>query len=48
MAGLQEGKSRGKVNTSIVSNECVYELFEHCFKNSYKASSGDRKVVTKV
>lgn len=42
MAGLQEGKSREEKST--VSSECIYELFEHCFKTPYKASSNDRKV----
>lgn len=44
MAGSQEGKSRGAANSSVVSTECIYELFEHCFKTPYKASSNDRKV----
>ena len=44
MAGSQEGTSREKANSSIVSKECIYELFEHCFKNPYKAGSNDRKV----
>lgn len=42
MAGLQEGTSREEKST--VSSECIYELFEHCFKTPYKASSNDRKV----
>lgn len=44
MAGSQEGTSGEKANSSIVSTECIYELFEHCFKNSYKAGNNDRKV----
>lgn len=40
MAGSEEDTSRG----SIVSTECIYELFEHCFKTPYKASANDRKV----
>ena len=44
MAESQEGECGGRVNSSIVTTECIYELFEHCFKTPYKASSNDRKV----
>ena len=41
---MAEGKSRETESSSFVSEECLYELVEHCFKTPYKASSADRKV----
>ena len=39
-----EGTSGDNESSSFVSGECLYELFEHCFKTPYKANNADRKV----